>query len=122
MFRKIVIASVTLLTPTLTFAQPAANFGGIGSTINTVIGFLNGTLVPLVFALSFFMFLWGMFTYFFLSKASEEGRDNGKQLMIWGVVAFVMMVSIWGLVNVVAQGLGFRQDSIQNIPNTPRPR
>lgn len=121
-FRNISIPSLAFLLPAIAFAQPSAGLGGIGSTINTGMGFLNGTLVPLVFALSFFMFLWGMFTYFFLSHASEEGREGGKQLMLWAVIAFVMMVSIWGLVNVVAQGLGFRQDSLQQIPNGPTTR
>ena len=119
MFKKISFSALAFLVPALAFAQPSGNFGGIGQTVNTAVNFMNSTLVPLLFALSFLMFLWGMFKYFFLSAASEEGREAGKQLMLWGVIAFVMMVSIWGLVNVVAQGLGFRQESIQNIPKAP---
>lgn len=119
MFKKISISAFAFLVPTLAFAQPSGNFGGIGTTINTSVQFMNSTLVPLIFAISFFMFLWGMFRYFFLSQASEDGREAGKQLMLWAVIAFVMMVSIWGLVNVVAGGLGFKQPTIQNIPQAP---
>jgi hypothetical protein len=120
MLKKISIATTSLLLlPAFAFAQPRANFGEIGGTITTFIGFLNNILVPLVFSIAFLVFIWGMVKFFIIGGASQEGRDQGKQLMLWGVVGFVMMVSIWGVVNVVAEGLGFRKDEIQGIPNTP---
>jgi hypothetical protein len=30
-----------------------------------------------------------------------QGRDEGKAIMVWGVVAIFVMVSIWGLVNIL---------------------
>lgn len=125
MVKKISIAVGSLLVlPALAFAQggPSAGFGGIGATVNSVISFINNYLVPLVFACAFLIFIWGMFTYFIRGGASQESRDQGKALMLWGVVGFVMMVSVWGVVNVVADGLGFRSQQIQQIPEVPRPR
>ncbi len=60
-----------------------------------------------------------MFQYFIMGGANEEKRDQGKQLMLWGVIGFVMMVSIYGLVNVIAEGFGFRQQNIQELPQIP---
>lgn len=122
MLQKISIAIAALFFPAFAFAQPSSSFGGIGATVNSVIGFINSYLVPLVFAVAFLMFIWGMFEYFIRGGASDESRESGKKLMLWGVVAFVMMVSIWGVVNVVADGLGFRSQQIQQIPNVPQPR
>ncbi len=115
----VVVASI----PVIALAQtgPEPGFGKIGELVSTTVGFINSYLVPLVFGLAFFLFLWGMFKYFFLSYASEEGRENGKNLMLWAVVAFVMMISIWGIVNMVAQGLGFAGDNAPDMPTVPMP-
>lgn len=128
MVKKIAVTisvwSLVLLVPALVLAQggPSATFGQIGNTAQNVIQFINRILVPLIFALAFLMFIWGMFRYFIFGGADEASRDAGKQLMIWAVVAFVLMVSIWGLVNVIAEGLGFRQDQLQNVPSAIIPR
>ncbi len=40
--------------------------------------------------------------------------------MLYAVIGFVVMVSIFGIVNLIAGGLGFSSDeNIQNIPNVP---
>jgi hypothetical protein len=122
MLKKISIALATLFLPAFAFAQPSSSFGGIGATVNSVISFINSYLVPFVFAAAFLVFIWGMFKFFIMGGHSDEARGQGKSLMLWGVVGFVMMVSIWGVVNVVADGLGFRSQQIQQIPNVPQPR
>ncbi len=111
-----------LFVPLVSFAAttgPQDGFGNVGRVIATTIAFINFPLIPFVFAIAFFMFLWGMFRYFFWSGASSEGQENGKQLMLWSVIAFVVMVSLWGIVNVVAGGLGFSGDSLQAVPTVP---
>jgi hypothetical protein len=123
MIKKISIAAgIAVSLPFLALAQPDANFGGIGATVTSVMQFINSFLVPLVFAVAFLFFIYGMFKFFIMGGASQENRDQGKQLMLWGVIGFVLMVSIWGLVNVVAEGLGFRQEEIQEIPEAPKLR
>lgn len=122
MLKKFSLTSLAFLLPAVAFAQPSADFGGIGVTVTNAMQFVNGIVVPLIFALAFLFFIWGMFKYFIMSGANEENREQGKQLMLWGVIAFVAMVSIYGLVNVVAEGLGFRQPEIIDIPDIPGPR
>ncbi len=115
------IGTTALCAPLFAFAIPAADLGGIGQTIAILVGFINKYLVPAIFALAFLLFIWGMFKFFFLSYANEEGRSEGKQLMLWAVIAFVVMVSIWGLVNVVANGLGFSGETAPTTPTIPVP-
>ena len=110
------LALVVLVVPVLALAQ----FGQINDFLDDVLTFINGTLIPIIFALALMVFIWGMFKFFILGGSDEEDRKKGQQLMLWAVVGFVLMVSIWGIVNLVAGGLGFSQDeNVQNIPNVP---
>lgn len=116
-----VVAIATLLalvavTPMVAFAQ----FGGINTFLTDVMTFINGTLIPLVFAVALLVFLYGVFQYFILGGGDEGKREEGRQLMLWAIIGFVVMVSIFGIVNLIAGGLGFSADEdIQNIPNVP---
>lgn len=94
-----------------------AQFGEINTFIGRITTFINNTLIPLVFAIALLVFIWGMFRLF-IHKNAEEA-EQGKQLAMYAIVAFVLMVSIWGIVNLIAGGLGFSGEQIQNIPSTP---
>lgn len=110
------LALVVLVAPVLALAQ----FGQINDFLDDVLTFINGTLIPIVFALALLIFIYGMFKFFILGGSEEEERKKGQQLMLWAVIGFVLMVSIWGIVNLIAGGLGFSQDeNVQNIPNVP---
>jgi len=69
-----------------------------------MVTFVNGSLVPLFYALAFLMFLVGMVRYFFLEQG-EEGREKGKNLMLWGLIGFVVMFSVWGIVRLLLTAL-----------------
>ena len=68
-----------------------------------VVIFINQTLVPFVFAVSLLLFIYGVYLYFFQDRSADENLKNGRQYMIWAVLAFVLMVSVWGLVNLIAE-------------------
>ena len=113
MKRLIGFLSLTALTPVVVLAQ----FGEINEFFGNIVVFINDVLVPLVFAIAFLVFIWGVFQYFILGAGDETKRDNGKQLMLYGIIGFVVMVSVWGIVNVVSQGLGLDEENIRTIPN-----
>ncbi|MES2225942.1 MAG: pilin [Patescibacteria group bacterium] len=77
------------------------------TSIQTVINLL----VPVVFALAFIAFIFGIFRYFIAGGANEESRDKGKQLAIWGLVGFAIMVCVWGLVNLITGSLGLNSNT-----------
>lgn len=95
------------------------NLGGVRDFIKNITVFMNDTLVPFIFAIAFLVFLWGMFKTFILGGSDEDKQEEGKHLMMYAIAGFVVMVSLWGIVNLVAGGLGFEGKSIQNIPNLP---
>lgn len=109
-------ASVLPFLPMVALAQ---EFGEINTFVGRITTFINNTLVPLVFGLALLVFIWGMFRFFILKGHDEDGQKAGKNLMIYAIVGFVLMVSIWGIVNLISNGLGFSGEQIQNIPTTP---
>lgn len=102
--------------PLLALAQ-AGNMGEAKTFLTNIVTFINGTLIPLIFALAFLVFLWGMFKTFILGGADEGKQAEGKQLMLYAVVGFVVMLSLWGIVNLLASSFGFEGDKIE-LPET----
>jgi|JI10StandDraft_1071094.scaffolds.fasta_scaffold986493_2 hypothetical protein len=86
--------------PVFAFAQ-IRNITDVGSFI---IDIINNLLVPVLFAGAFLYFIWGVFQSFFMGK-EEKDRKAGQQKIIWGLVAFFVMVSVWGLVNILVNSV-----------------
>ncbi len=112
------------LLPLAFFAPLFALAQGLGSNlgnyITSIMQFINTVLVPLVFALAFLAFLWGMFKTFILGGDNEEEQAKGKQLMMYSIAGFVVMVSLWGIVNFFANALNLGTNQEVNvIPNAP---
>jgi len=87
-----------------TSVGPSSN--GIVGIGYMILGLINQVLVPVLFAIAFITFLWGVYKYFIAEGDSEDGQKKGKQLMLYGIIGFFIMVSLWGLVNVVANTFG----------------
>lgn len=103
--------------PLLAFAQVRSiqEAGGIVTSI------INGVLVPLVFAIAFIVFIWGVFQYFILGGSNQEKREEGQKLMLYGLIGFFLMVSVWGLVNILVGTFNLSQTP-PNLPGAPGPR
>ncbi len=64
-----------------------------------IVGLVGGSILPLLYALAFLVFIVGMARFFF--TGGEEGRTKGKQFMLWGIIGFVVMFSVWGVVKLL---------------------
>lgn len=96
-------AFVAFAVPLVSLAA-VTNLSDAGSfIINTI----NDILVPVLFAVAFIVFLWGAFTTFILGANDEEKKGQGKNLMLWGLIGFFIMVSVWGLVNILTGSISF---------------
>lgn len=74
------------------------------------LAFLNGTVIPLLLVIAFIAFLWNTFQYFIIQGDSEEGQQKAKSLATWSIAAFVIIVSLWGIVNLIVKDLGLRNE------------
>jgi hypothetical protein len=90
--------------PLVSSAQAIRNLSDTGSLIIRII---NDVLVPVLFAVAFIVFLWGAFNTFILGAQSDEVKEKGKNQMLYGLIGFFVMVSIWGLVNILTGTISF---------------
>tara|TARA_B100000745_G_scaffold107052_1_gene68510 strand:- start:1797 stop:2216 length:420 start_codon:yes stop_codon:yes gene_type:complete len=97
----------------------AGYFGQVDDFFTRATGFIDNILIPLVFTVALLVFLYGMFNYFIVQGDNEQSREVGRHLMLWSVIGFVVMVSIWGIVNMIAGGLFGSDNRAPDIPGTP---
>lgn len=81
-----------------------------------IINFINADLVPFVFAVAFAMFLFGVFQFYFLKGADAKSRQEGRGFIIGSIIAFAIMLSVWGLVNIVRGTVPFLNNNQPNLP------
>lgn len=102
-------AAAVALVPALVFAAaPLNNINDIGTfIINTI----NNIVVPVLFAIAFIVFLFGAFEAFIMGASDGSAKEKGKNLMLWGLIGFFVMVSVWGLVNILVGTFSFNNNS-----------
>lgn len=80
---------------------------------------VNGSIVPLFFAVSSAMFVWGTVKFLLINGGEEKQRTEGKQFMIWGIIALAVMLSIWALVGILGKTFGITSTNV--LPQVPKP-
>ncbi len=79
----------------------------IQTLLLNLLKFLNETIVPFLIALAFLIFLWNAVRYFIIGGSNEENQVKARSLATWSIGAFVIILSLWGIVNMLVVGLGF---------------
>ena len=113
------LSSLTVILmafPAVTFAQ----LGAIDTFFVEVIGFINNILIPLVVGIALLMFIYGLYRWLIQGGGNQSDRDAGKQLALWSIIAFFLMVTVWAIVLMIASGLGFYNGSPAEINDLPR--
>ena len=76
----------------------------IGSVFNTVSGLLNGAIALMV-TLAIVVFFWGLVKYL-MTASGEADKAKGASLMLWGIIAIAVMLSIYGLIRILQNTFG----------------
>ena len=93
---KYIIFTSVVLLPQIVMAAPAENtFAGV---LQYLLRVLESIILPLLIGLTVVFFLWGLLKYVG-SGADEKTREEGKNVMVYGVVSLFVIVSVWGLIN-----------------------
>lgn len=77
---------------------------GIQSYISDFHSLLDDA-VKIIIGLAFLFFLWGLMK-FVLSSGNEDKIADGRRVMLWGIIALFVMLSIWGIVALIRSNLG----------------
>lgn len=105
---------VVALTSLGAFALPLVSLAAINNVSDVgefIIETINGVLVPVLFAVAFIVFLWGAFKTFIIGANNDTAKEEGKGFMLYGLIGFFVMVSIWGLVNILVGTFDFGNNS-----------
>lgn len=108
MKRVTALSALLLAMPFIASAQTFSSILGVFAS-------LVNQLIPLTMALALLAFFWGLVKYIW-SSGNEEGKADGKKIMIAGIVGLFVMVSVWGLVGIIAQTFGVRTGGTQAPP------
>ncbi|MBU6430809.1 MAG: hypothetical protein KGJ58_00795 [Patescibacteria group bacterium] len=63
--------------------------------VNTILN----SILPIIISIAIIWFVYNAFIY--MVAADEEKKGEAKSKMIYGLIAIFVMVSVWGLVNVL---------------------
>ena len=112
------IASLTI-APYMVFAQTVwdtcNNSLGNDTTLATILcklSVLINTIIPILITLGVVYFIWGVISYVIAKE--DEAKTKGRDMMIYGLIGLLVIVSVWGLVNVLKRSFGIndRDDAI----------
>lgn len=78
------------------------------TTFAELVGFFLGLInqiIPLIFALAFLFIIWKLIDAWVIHPNEGSRREEGKTIIITGVIVLVIMVSVWGILNMMINSL-----------------
>lgn len=93
--RLIGISTVSAVLLGLPAIVGAASIFDTLSLANTLLNAMIGLFITLAIV----VFFWGLIKY--LYSVSSENASQGLQIMMYGVIAIFVMVSIWGIIRLL---------------------
>ena len=84
---------------------------GLDGVVECVIS-IFGDIIMILIAASVVYVVYGAF----LMISNEEKRDEGKQIIYHGIIGLFVMISIWGLVNILDNTFNLSDSSYIKSP------
>jgi uncharacterized membrane protein YidH (DUF202 family) len=89
------------------------------TTIDNLTKFLTSTMLPFLQALAVCFFMYGL-VKFIKNADDERAKQEGKNLMVWGMIALFVLVAFWGIVAYIQSSLGFgNSGNLGKMPHLP---
>src|SRR5262245_51679048 len=76
--------------------------------------------IAVITAAGFFLFVWGLVQ--FLYNLNEGGENStGKQHMLWGVIGMFVMLSVFGIINLITGtfNIDYKNPDTSSLGNVP---
>lgn len=111
-----VIFSVAAVAPFFAFAQEINTIRGLAVRLVDILNIL----MPFFIWLAVFIVVVGIVRYI-AAGGNEEKRREGGAFILWGIVSVFILLSIWGLVNLLLNTFPFKNTLPKDkIPFVPR--
>ena len=95
--RRILFSIIALAAPIAALA--AARSGDVPELLVRVKGTLN-LVIAVLLVIATLVFIWGVIL--FITSAGDPSKHaDGRQYMIWGIVALAVIAAAWAVANVI---------------------
>lgn len=91
------------------------------SLFGFVLSIINNYIVPVIFAVAFVVFILGIYRFFIYHGGNSEKVAEGRKFVVWSILGFILMFSIWGLINIFMNTLGFSSSTRPAFPTFGAP-
>ena len=90
---------------------------GLANFLRSLADFIFGPVLIFLIAVAFIAFAWGVLKYFIAD--AEGDKAAAKSLMIWGIGGFVLILILFGLVNLLVGFTELGDGELKNLPKAP---
>ena len=83
-----------------------------------VIAFVNlvALALPVIFGLAVLAFIWGLVKFIFRIGGDEKAIVEGKKLMVWGLIALFIVISLMSILAFAHREVGFGETGFSLLP------
>lgn len=111
-------AGLAWALPMLALAQSArVDDGYVFDALDLVKTVISAYLIPIVIGLAVLAFIWGLLKY--IIAKDDTAKSEARGVMIYGIIAIFVMVSIWGLVGLLQDVTGVDEENPPPAPGIP---
>lgn len=111
--KKIAASLALLALPVVAYAQAVVDADSLFVKVRDLIN----KLIPIIITLAIFFIVWGVFRY--MIAKTDDAKTKGRDAILWGAIGLFAMLSIWGLVNLLARTFNLQntipESQIQNL-------
>ncbi len=93
---KKIITVLAILVPSAVMAQTLNNVDSLANRLTNI----GNIFLAVLMALAFIFVIWHG-VMFIIKAADEEARKAHKSGVIWGIIGLAVILSVWGLVNML---------------------
>ncbi len=103
-------ASIVLASAVLAPVLAQADTVTAPTTFAGLMGFLVAiidSIIVFIFALAFLVLIWKLIDAWIIHADNDSKRSEGKMVAITAVVVMALMGSLWAILKLLQQGLGY---------------
>ena len=85
--------------------MPPTDFKGL---LGIFMGLIQVAL-PVITGIAFLVFIWGLVKFIFRVGGDENAVKDGKNLMIWGLIALFILLTFTAILSFLYRDIGFNR-------------
>lgn len=93
----------------------ADQFTGTKDLIRAVGGLIN-PIIAILAGAALIVFFYGLMKFIFRVGGDEKAVEGGRKLMLWGLLALFVMISVWGIISLMQRELSLPTGTTPPIP------